>query len=503
MSAGTEIELKFDIAPEARSRFASAAPLADASPHRTRMRSLYFDTPEGALARREMALRLRREGRRWVQTLKAGHGGAGGLHERAEWEHSRPGPTLDLTLLSETPLARMQDATHVRERLAPVFEVNFTRTAWTLAPEPGTRLEVALDAGEVASGDRSAPICEVEIECLEGDPGRAYDLAARLMQEVQLHPSAVSKAERGYRLARGEAPRPVKAAKIALEPSMTPVDAARVIVGAGVAQLQANEEGLLLSSDPEFVHQARVAIRRTRSALRMFRREIGVERSEAWHEALGDIGRALGAARDWDVFGTQTLPGALEAFGDAALARSLRAKVAHRRRGEREKAREAMRSPRLSAVLLELSRWLAHADGPGANAPAGETLPQFAERVIRRRHKRLLGGALMLASMTPEERHRVRVDAKRLRYGVDSLASLFRPRPLATFAASLETIQDTLGDCNDAATALALVGEIGAPEAFAAFARGWFSARARGEPSTLEPVVADIARHRRSWLRRA
>ncbi|HEY2628507.1 MAG TPA: CHAD domain-containing protein [Usitatibacter sp.] len=499
--SGTEIELKFDLAPEARAKLTAAAALAGVSPHRTTMRSLYFDTPERTLARREMALRLRREGRRWVQTLKAGRSGTGGLHQREEWEHTRPEPTLDLTLLGETPLARMHDATQVRERLAPVFEVNFTRTAWIIAPEPGCKLEVALDTGEVASGERTTPICEVEIECIEGDPARAFDLAARLMKEVALHPSAISKAQRGYRLARGEALQPVKATKLALDGAMTPMEAARTIVAAGVAQLQANEEGVLASSDPEFIHQARVALRRTRSALRMFRREIGVGRAKAWADALAETSRALGCSRDWDVFGTRTLPAALEAFDNEALSRSLKARVSYRRRVEREKAREAIRSPAYAASLLELARWLAHADGKVTEARSPETLPEFAERVIRKRHKALLTGALMLGSLSATERHRVRVDAKRLRYGLDALASLFRARPLASFAASVESMQEALGDCNDAATALALLEELHAPEPFAAYARGWFAARERGEPSTLEPIVAEIARHRRSWLK--
>jgi triphosphatase len=499
--SGTEIELKFDLAPEARGQLTHAVALAGTSPHRTKMHSLYFDTPERALARSEMALRLRREGRRWVQTLKAGRSGTGGLHERQEWEHPRPEPTLDLSLLGETPLARMHDATQVRAQLAPVFEVTFTRTAWTITPEPGCKLEVALDTGEVASGERTAPICEVEIECLEGDPARAFDLAARLMQEVALHPSAISKAQRGYRLARDEALRPVKATRLALDGAMTPLDAARVIVSSGVAQLQANEEGVLASSDPEFIHQARVALRRTRSALRMFRREIGVGRTKAWNDALAETSRALGCARDWDVFGTRTLPSALEAFGDETLSRSLRGRVSYRRRVEREKAREAIRSTAYAAALLELARWLAHADGKSPLAPSPEGLVEFAERVIARRHKRLLAGALMLGSLSSTERHRVRVDAKRMRYGLDALASLFRPRPLASFLASVESMQEALGDCNDAATALDLLAQLNAPEPFAAFARGWFSARERGEPSTLEPIVAEIARHRRSWLK--
>ena len=499
----TEIELKFDLAPEARGRLTAAATaLAGANPRRRRMRSLYFDTPERALAQREMALRLRREGRRWVQTLKAGRSGTGGLHRREEWENARPGPTLDLSVLAETPLARL-DGARIRKRLGPVFEVNFTRTAWQLAPAPGCRLEIALDMGEVASGRLTAPICEVEIECLEGDPGRAFDLAARLMEEVALHPSATSKAQRGYRLARDESTGPVKSARVRLDAAMTPLDAARVIVAAGIAQLQANEEGVLASNDPEFVHQARVALRRTRSALRLFRREIGEARVHRWLDALGETARALGRSRDWDVFATRSIPAALEAFGDAALARSLRARVAHRRRLERVRARETLRSPHYAEVLLDLARWLAGADGDGAGKTPAEPLADFAARVIRKRHRKLLAGALALGDLTPAELHRVRIDTKRLRYGVDSLAALFKPRPLATFAASLEAMQESLGDSNDAATALRLLAELAAPETFAAFARGWFASRERGDAAVLEPIVAQVARHRRTWLRLA
>ena len=112
-------------------------------------------------------------------------------------------------------------------------------------------------------------------------------------------------------------------------------------------------------------------------------------------------------------------------------------------------------------------------------------------------------GALMLGTLAATEQHRVRVDAKRLRYALDSLASLFKPRPLATFIASVASLQEALGDRNDATTALRLLQELAAPEPFAAFARGWFAARERGDPAALEPIVAELARQHRFWLRKA
>ncbi len=500
----TEIELKFDLEPQSRRKLAAATALAGTNPRRMTMRSLYFDTPDRSLAKREMALRLRREGRRWVQTLKAGRSGTGGLHDRDEWEHVRPGPTLDLSLLEETPLARLAGPKDLQERLGPVFEVRVTRTTWRVAPEPGSRLEVAFDTGEVASGEKTAPICEVEIECLEGDPARAFDLAVKLMEEVQLHPSATSKAQRGYRLSNGEPLQPVKSSKVELDPSITTVDAARVVIGAGIEQLQANEEGVLAGDDPEFVHQARVALRRSRSAIRMFRNEIGEARAREWLDTLGDTSRALGRARDWDVFATRSMPAVLTAFADASLTRSLRAKAARRRGIERDKAREALRSPRYAAALLEIARWLAHADG--VQAPQGaapESLKDFAARYVRKRQKGLLGGALALSTMGIKDRHRVRILAKRLRYGLEALSTLYKARPLEAYLASVESLQEALGDGNDASVALEMLKEIAPPEPFASYARGWFAARERVDAAMLEPIVVDLSRHRQSWLKEA
>jgi len=497
----TEIELKFDVAPSARRSLAGVS-LLGGRPRRTKMRSIYFDTPEGTLSRNGMALRLRREGGRWVQALKAGRSGTGGVHSRGEWEFPRREGTLDVSLLESTPFCRMKDHDGVAARLAPLFEVHFTRETWTVEPAPGARLEVALDLGSVEARRRTAPIAEVEIECLEGSPGHAFDLARGIMEHVALRPSAVSKAERGYRLLRGEGPHPVKAATLHLDPALTPADAARAIVAAGLAQLQANDAGLATGHDPEYVHQARVAMRRMRSALRMFRREVGLQRAKAWRGALGETSRALGRSRDWDVFALRTLPAALEAYGDEELAGELRRRVSRRRSKERQEARDALRAPRHAAAMLEISQWLAHADG-AADPPSPLPLVEFASRVIRKRRKRLLTGAMMLGTLSAAEQHRVRIDTKRLRYGLDALGSLFRPRPLEVFSATVEALQDALGDCNDAATAAALTAELHAPPAFESFARGWFEARARGEPELLEPLVAELTRRRSAWLKRA
>lgn len=489
-----EVELKFAVDAPSRARIAASAALAGAPPARRRVTTLYFDTPECELARAGMALRLRRVPGGWIQSLKAGRSGRGGLHERDEWEFARKTPGIDLALFARTPLADLPDAGRLHERLAPAFEVDMLRTAWELAPAPGCRLEVVLDVGRVARGRHSAPIRELEIECVEGDARAAFDLAQRLLDDAALRPSATSKAQRGYRLVRRGRSGAVKARTVALDPAMAPLEAARELVGAALEQLQANEEGVLASSDAEFVHQARVALRRMRSALRIFRAAIGRERSRAWRAALGEFAAALGEARDWDVFALEEVPAALAAHGDAALARRLEERTTRRRMRARKTARAALASPSYARVILEIGRWLARVD-PDPPSAAAQPLAQLAERVIRKRHKRLLVGARRIANLDAPARHAVRIDVKRLRYGVEGLASLFEPRRAARYRETLTALQDALGEANDAATAIRLLDALGAPEAFAAFARRWFAKRMRARPARLERLVRRLARH--------
>lgn len=489
-----EVELKFLIGPRDHQALARCAVLKDVPPRQALLDTVYFDTADGELAARGMALRLRHAGKRWIEGLKAGESGTGGLHARSEWEHEREDPGIDLARYAQTPLAQLHDPARLHERLAPVFRVVMTRTTWQVDGD-GSRFEVALDAGEVRAHGRSEPVSEVEIECLEGEPARAFDLAVRMLEEVRLRPSAISKAQRGWRLYRAERPVPVKARPAGVPHDATPSAAARQVIAAGLAQLQANEEGLLETTDPEFVHQARIALRRLRAALRIFRDTIGAERARAWRDELGDIARALGLSRDWDVFATETLPPVLAVYGDKGLARELRRQVERHRSAARRQAREALGSPRYAHAILELTRWLWHAGEP---ATPGRQLRKFASRVLRKRHDRLLGQAADPASLTLEERHRLRIEAKRLRYGTDALASLFEARRVARYLDALSRLQDALGRSNDAATAMRLLQELDPPGPFAGYARGVFAVRARSDPALLRGLMGRL-RAARPW----
>ncbi len=475
-----EVELKFELAPEAHAAFRRLAPIAAAKARTSRLHAIYFDTPEHELRAHGMGLRLRSNGRRWVQTLKAGRSGAGGLHAREEWEVDRPQPTLDLTLLAATPLG---DVPGLAGRLGEIFQVDMRRTTWQIEVSAGNVVEVALDHGAVSRAAQTDPVAEVEIESVAGDPWAVFELAEQLVDHAPLRPSAVTKSERGYRFARGEAAAPVKASPVELVAGQTPGDAARALVGAALGQLQANERGILAGRDPEYLHQFRVALRRMRSALRVFRKLIEPGFESHARVELRWIAQQTSAARDWDVLATQTLPAILAAHGDLHAARSMRSRVAARRKAARASLREALGSPRYARLVLWLARWLA--TPPEASAPA-EPLPEFAVRVVAKGHKRLVAGARQLSALAPAERHQLRLEAKRLRYALEGFEALLRRGRFATYREELSEIQDDLGRANDAAVATRLVGEMGPPAALGDFMRGWLAAEAHSSLGPLE-----------------
>ena len=483
-----EVELKFELPPEAHAQFRKLAALDASQPKSTRLLALYFDTARHDLARHEMAMRLRRSGRGWKQALKAGASGSGGLHARKEWEYDRPDASIDLSLFESTPLASLPRAKKLHQSLAEVFRVEVARTTWRVELAPGTSVEVALDRGVVRRGKRTEAISEVEIESLEGAPLAVFDLAERIVDRVALRPSPVTKAQRGYRLASGEKAAPAKARDVDMDGAMAPAQGARATIASALRQLQDNEAGVIDTRDPEFVHQMRIALRRLRSALRAFRKATGPDLEARVRDDLHWITQATGKARDLDVLATQTLPAMLAAYsgGDAgALARRL----AGRRRKARDDVRAALVSQRYARLVLVFARWLA---SPQGDAPGSEaSLREFADRVLGKRHARWVRAAQGVERMAPAERHRVRIDAKRLRYVADGFASLYRKKRVAGYLDALSKLQDDLGRANDAAVAERLLGELAAPAPFAAFARGWLASETR---ASLAGLARDVKR---------
>lgn len=164
---------------------------------------------------------------------------------------------------------------------------------------------------------------------------------------------------------------------------------------------------------------------------------------------LAGLARALGKARDWDVFVLETLPALLGAAPGGQGALLLRRARAARRQA-REAALERLGQPQTGADLLALHRWLLTLENhPPQTAPE---LGRLAARRLARLHAAVLAAAEGFAGQTPDARHALRIRVKRLRYALEFFAALFGGRN--KFARRFAALQDELGAMNDAATAL-------------------------------------------------
>ena len=512
MDHGSEIELKLGIDPANTAAFRRLPLLHEKSlerPTRRKVLNVYFDTPDFILKQNAMALRLRKIGGKWLQTLKTAGTTTGGLHRRGEWEHPLTAPQLDLSLFRDTPLASLANSQQMHLTLKPAFTTSFNRTTWRIETAPGQQVEVALDQGVIQCGESEEVISEVEIELLEGDIATVFDVAYGLATQIALRPENQSKAERGYFLFQPQSSEAQHASAAELKKKWTPQQALITIMAACLAHFVANLDGALNSDAPEYIHQLRVAMRRMRSAIRTFKpadaEEINAE--VKW------LAGALGDARDWDVLLTDNLPALLDGFGDPILAKALTAAAKQRQTQGRANARAALGSSRATLLVLAISRWITIPRAQSLPdidpaATADNDLPkmklaQFASKGIDKRHRQLLKDSATLSQLTAEARHQVRIDAKRLRYLVDFFASLFSKSRVERYAKILGRIQDLLGETNDDAIAMMHIESLAPPERFINFARGWFAARTTANLANMDTVIADLAEARHFWRKQS
>ncbi|MDE3739181.1 CYTH domain-containing protein [Pseudomonas resinovorans] len=162
----------------------------------------YFDTPERDLAQARVALRLRRDGEQFIQTLKTRGQSVAGLSERNEWDWYLDKAKLDPKKLTDdcwpASLAELD-----KKQLKPIFTTDFNRDRAEIAWGRGKAkvvIEAALDLGKVIAGKQQEEICELELELRQGEPEALLELAAELAADLPLMPCDISKAERGYRL---------------------------------------------------------------------------------------------------------------------------------------------------------------------------------------------------------------------------------------------------------------------------------------------------------------
>lgn len=466
MTGPQEIECKFEIDVKDVDALVArlSAALGAADPPQ-RLTSVYFDTHRHRLWKKGLTLRVRQMGDRHIQTVKKGGAASSGLFDRKEWETEIGGSGPDLDAAAGTPVAKIL-AGHGGQ-LVPVFETAVERTTWRAAQD-GAMVEVALDRGEVRTTAAAQPICEVEFELKGGSRAALFATLQHLRVENWLQPAVQAKSERGFALLDGKAEAPVKATPIALDRTMSTGAAVQVILRGCLRQFRCNVP-LLAARRPEPLHQARVGLRRLRSAVALFKPALHDEAYDDIADRLRALSGRFGAARDLDVYLQRVVgPQAVRPDGEPG-AGALLAAMRSRREAAYDRLLETVGAPSFRRLMLDLfvwieaGAWLTTAE-PGCRDARQRPIAAFAADLLAAQRRKVRKKGRGLLRLSPAARHRVRIAAKTLRYATDFTASLAR-RPAdkaryERFVTVLEALQADLGDLNDIAVGHGLAEDV-------------------------------------------
>jgi inorganic triphosphatase YgiF len=454
-----EVELKLDVDPDDLAKVL-AHPVfrseSAGSSDEHRLHSIYFDTPDQALKRAGISLRIRNNGTRRIQTIKSTRSQPGIAMTRSEWEYEVDDDRPDFERAEKTalePFVKMCDL------IRPVFSLAVERTIRELV-QGLSRIEVAADRGQIEGQAESTPFGELELELKEGNPSDLFGIALTLAEAAPLRLSFRTKAERGFEAVCGERPAKIKAEPVEIKPRMTSAEAFQVIGAACLRHLMANEAIVRQAPSPDAVHQMRVALRRLRAAISLFRTMLADDRRDRVKSELKWMASTLGEARDLDVYIAKVLEPAVAQHKDDAAFQSFLAEIRERRKHAYETVRETIASPRFMKGVLEAAAWIqvgnwVRDDDKAARKLRDQPISASAEEELERRWKRVLKRGKRLAELDPEERHQVRIAIKKLRYATEFFDSLFKGKGVKkrkqAALKTLEALQETLGELNDIA----------------------------------------------------
>lgn len=463
LSPSLETELKLLVPPANFDEFCRAAfehlPVKNKGTVRN-LESVYYDTPNQQLLISNLSLRVRRNGKRFIQTLKGSP--AGGALTRNEWEVEITGIAPDLSVFSaEEPVALLDGIK--QEDLSPIF-TTIVRRHTVLVEAAGSRVEIAFDRGAINAGPHQLQLSEVELELKEGRPAVLYRLGLELANIAPLQLGTRSKSTRGYALVSKTRTNPTKASASTVLANDTVDEAIAKLFCECQKQLVANIH-LAENSDPDGVHQVRVALRRLRTLLWVLRQELAGHSLSAFDQSARYLAKMLGEARNWDVFTGSTIP-ALERLGlpnvdlayltDAGAPFSTEAHDAVIR---------TIREPQTTQFFLSLGlfieekRWRNEVESEDL-AVLGERVGVFSTRVLTRSQNKVLKRGRNFENLTAEKRHRLRLTLKKLRYTAEFFLPFYDKPETGKFMKRLKRFQDALGQSNDDETTQLLVQKI-------------------------------------------
>lgn len=284
----TETELKLRIAPEHLARLREHSfwqTHASSTPRTRQLFNQYFDTPDLALHHAAMALRLRRNGEQWLQTLKGGGEIEAGLHKRNEWEVAVAGAALDFSAHAEVDWTSLLPQA-LREKLQPVFITDFMRSSFMLS-FADAQIEVCMDEGFIHTHKRRHTICEIELELKSGSAQALFQLALALLDIAPMSIEVVNKAEYGFRLLDENF---VESACVCARQKLNAQQAVEAqlqsLMWAALLHLQKNLRGIHGVASSPFLVQVQLALRRLKLLLHVIAK---LSSDRVWHALKAQV----------------------------------------------------------------------------------------------------------------------------------------------------------------------------------------------------------------------
>lgn len=418
-----------------------AAPSADHP-----VRFLYFDTFDWRIFRKGWA--LVREG--LVYRLRDRNTGTL-LAEQSVTESHVPRFAWDL---EPGPLRRhLESVIKVRSLLHLVTIQGRVRTREWIHPKSGQRWLLEHHSLSLSRRGREQGFLETMAPRPDGAGSRGRKWVTRLILDAGFGPVPPTLLEPAL-AAGGIRPRGYSSKiRVPLEPDLPAGEAALLIAERLLQTMKANLPGVQKDIDTEFLHDFRVAVRRTRSLLTLMK---GVFPPEVRKEALSlfsRVGEMTGPLRDLDVY-LLRYPDYLELLPEQFHPglREIFARVARRRAAIRREMDARLEENELQVLLSEWSHFLTEGIPAGEDAPpqAHLSIGVLANRMITKRYRRLLKlGSTGGKEFSDEDLHRLRIEGKKLRYSLEFFASLYSGRTVLKLLGTLKKLQDHLGDHHD------------------------------------------------------
>ena len=416
----------------------------------------YLDTFDWSLMKNKLSLRYRVSNRAAGYTLKSIGPIEDGIARRMETEIPLDGPVDVPTVIPVKRIRKFVDGIVFPRNLLEQIQVRTDRRRYRVISPEGADVELCFDTSSFSlkgfhKRRRTQKLDELEAEILTGPETALEALSSLLSKKFKYSPSRASKFEVAIERFKITLPskKPPERLRVRLDDRLDL--AIRKVLTYQFQRFREQLPGVRLDIDTEFVHQARVATRRLRSGLRLFRDAIPKAAADYLGGELKWLGGMFGAVRDLDVFllNLSRFKGKIERF-PAKKKQVFESWIEKHRRGLLEALGEALGSPRYKTLERRFTRFLERPLPSRPRAPlAVKTVREVAPVLILDKFEAAIKqGATVLAKPKLKEFHRLRIQMKRLRYAGEFMAPAY-DRAVDSFIERAVEIQDCLGELQD------------------------------------------------------